>query len=309
MQWYKYSFQLPPNYRNCEVWLNDDNINPPWFDYRMPFTEFHIKSGSKTCLVVAGDSWTYGDGIDDQIRPGIKYNLHTQLQHCWAPHIANTLGIDLLQYGRSGCSNMYITTELERLVKYAIDLKQYDKLLICCQVTEDSREFLIGSQAKHPIDSITPGPFSTLPKKNYKDWLVEYEDIFLNIIDLIVGSAKMQIDVDATVFRNLTRFSNPKNPLHFRIVPETWIEHSARLSNVKLTSPNSWTLCRDLLDAPQYNRRNVFLDDDWIDAQAELVQQSMDFICSPASRGLHNNHPTKLGHKTFAEYLIAQSGW
>jgi len=302
MKWYKFPYRNPLGYRDCEIWLNDDNINPPWFSYKPPFTEFHIRSGSKTLLIAAGESWTYGEGLNGKISGAIKYDFFTQLTHCWAPVIGNMLGIDVLQYARAGCSNLYIFQELERLVKYAINLNMYDRILICCQMTDDSREFLCGSDIgnwkTHPLNSIIP----LRTQKDFKDWLVDYDNLFFNILDSIVDYAKTKVSVDATLFRNLTKVSTNQIPKNFRIIPNTWIEYSSKLDDINLTSPYCWTLAKD--------NPNVKLSTDWATEQANLIKASMDYIIGVFKHTkLHVNHPTALGHKVWAEYLIQQSNW
>jgi len=308
MKWFKYNYSLPENYRRCELWLNDDNINPPWFNYRPPFTELHIKSGSKTLLIVAGESWTYGESLPG-IAGGTSYNLFTQLEYCWGPQIGNMLGIDVLQYARAGCSNAYITLELERLVKYAIDLNIYDQHLVCCQMTDDSREFIgpdhLNWGDKHPLKSI----INLTPRREFKDWLCEYDNVFFNIVDSIIDYAKDKIAVDATLFRNLTRVSTSMIPRNFRIIPDTWIEYSAKLDNVNnLKSPNTWTVAKDLEHGP--NLRNIIMSDEWAMEQLKLVEMSVNYIQGKiVPTQLHNNHPSRLGHKKWADHLINQSSW
>jgi hypothetical protein len=307
MKWYKYPFPLSGDYKACEIWLNDDNINPPWFDYRAPFTEFHVRRGSKTLLIVAGESWTYGENLKGKINSGLRYDLFTQLSYCWGPCIGTMLDIDVLQYARAGCSNLYITCELERLVKYAIDLKMYDQLLICYQMTDDSREFLHSYETwgDHPLKSILSIRGKINPRREFKDWLCEYDNVFFNIFDSIVDYATDKVSVDATLFRNLTKVSSNMIPKNFRIIPDTWIEYNSKIDGVNLTSPYTWTVAPDRLH--NGNPRNITLSPDWALEQSKLVEASMNYITGATK--LHTNHPTPLGHKVWAEHLVKESGW
>lgn len=302
MRWFKCPYPLNAPYKNDEVWLNDDTINPPWFKYKTPFTDIHIRKGSKTLLIAVGDSWTYGQNLAG-INCGLRYDLVTQIEQCWAPQIGLLTGIDVLQYARAGCSNVFIAMELNRLVKYAIDLNMYDQLLICYQMTDDSRDFLSSPDDwgdNHPLKSIiTP---SVIPKKEFKDWLCDYDDIFFKMYDDLLDYAKARIAVDAILSRNLTKISTSRSPINFRILPRTWIELTSFLEHRSLIAPHTWHPNPTDLD-----KRNATLHIDWAMHQLDLVHACIDFISGNSK--MHHSHPNKLGHLVWAKYIIEYAGW
>ena len=63
--WHPYKDGL---FNSCKKILkNDNNIKPPHINQSTQNTEFWVKRNKKECTVVIGESWTYGESLNDRI--------------------------------------------------------------------------------------------------------------------------------------------------------------------------------------------------------------------------------------------------
>lgn len=282
-----------------EVLINDDNLKPYWVESPAQYTEFYIKRNKKNLLIVVGESWTYGEtmkGIATAIR---KFNFHTQLEFCFGSRLALILDTDLYQYAVPGNCNFYMFTELDRILKH-VSSYNYEKIYVCQQMTEPSREQALIVQLKEKshrlADLIQP-----TRKMTFEQWLEEYDEIFFDQYESIISQYK---NLDCILWKNFCKINSKNTNRKFKIIDKTWIEYSATMLGKKIQSPSFFTA--GWIETITELYTNVIFDRPKILNEFDQIEESYNFI---KANSLHSHHPNEFGHLLWAQYLARKSGW
>lgn len=297
MKWYQ---PVKYKYKSFNIWLNDDNIKPEWVEHPAKFTEIHSRSGNKDLFLNIGESWTYGESIRD-IKTGLQeYSLHTMLDCTFGPKISKSLNADFYQYAVPGNCNGYMIKELERILKYINDNFDYRNIYLAIQFTEPSRELAaLGNLPEHPIRDMYYGK----TKRDFKQWLKDYDDLFLGIIQDTVAPYE---NVKPLVWKNFCSFQNTKSYPNINLIQENWIQFSARQLNVEY-EPLVFQSVGWFND--MYSNQRLYaitFDFNWCQTEIDKIEKSNKFI---SGNELHNNHPNEHAHMLWANRLLEQSGW
>ena len=122
----------------------------------MQNTEFWIKRKRKECTVVLGESWTYGESLMNLVSSNQhKFDLETQINHCWGTTTATLLDTDYYQYAVPGNNNATIFGAVERILQTVCPL--YDTVYLLIQMTEPAPEEIIAhdlQEQKHPCKTL-----------------------------------------------------------------------------------------------------------------------------------------------------------
>jgi len=205
------------------IFVNDINIKPDWVEKPAKFTEFHVKNNKNSLLLNIGESWTYGESLPDVATDLQQYSIESQLKYTFGSLIAQHLNVDFYQYAVPGNCNAYMYMELERILQYLESNFRYNKIYVLCQLTEPSREHaaLHNIPSNHGIHSL----YHRQKKIKFQDWLVNYDDIFLSIIQSL---AKQYKNLEVIVWKNFCKFQNKYHYKKLKIIHENWIACSAR---------------------------------------------------------------------------------
>jgi len=90
---------------------------------------------SKKLLVTLGESWTWGDSLED--------HGFSRLECIWGRHLSNSIKSDWLNVARKGASNLWIFYQLQELARF-IDNNgplPYDQIDVVACCTEWGREY------------------------------------------------------------------------------------------------------------------------------------------------------------------------
>jgi len=292
------------NYVNnqLEIRLNDENLKPEWIEHPARYTEFHIIKSSDVLLLNIGESWTYGESLPNIATALQRYNLESQLQHCFGPLMSNSLNCDYYQYAVPGNSNGYMYQELPRILEYIQSNFNYKKIYLLCQLTEPGREkaSLNNFPPSHPIHEMYFR--KDLKKIDFFDWLKKYDKIFLNIIQETISNYD---NVETVVWKNFCKFHCENTYEKLKIIKESWIAFSAKTlqMNYTMISFQSLGWLHTLMQMPQ---NKIYFDVEKINLEIDLLEKSNEFI---QGNKLHNHHPTALGHKLWAGNLLQKTGW
>lgn len=297
MNWYEYETN------NFKIFLNDENKKPYWVEYPAKYTEFHIIKNSDVLLLNIGESWTYGEALPGVATGLQKYNLESQLQNCFGSVMSNSLNCDFYQYAVPGNCNGYMYEELPRILDYIFTNFNYKKIFLLCQLTEPSREqaALNDFPTEHPIHNMYFR--KEIEKIDFFEWLVLYDEIFLNIINETVSKYN---NIETFVWKNFCKFNTQKTFKNLTRIEESWIAFSARTLNVdyKMISFQSIGWLHSIMQEDSQNK--IYFDTQRVNSEVDLIENSNEFI---KGNELHNNHPTVLGHKLWAENLLQKTGW
>lgn len=283
-----------------KVLLNDENLKPDWVPHQAHFTEFHVKRNKDTLLVVVGESWAYGESLPKVATAIQKYDIISQLEHCFGPKLAVTLNSDLYQYAVPGNCNLYMSMGLERILEH-VSTMGYKKIYVCMQMTECGRDNSVMS--KFPENILSP-IFNPEGKKcTFDEWLSNYDEAFFNHYDSLLKKYK-SCNIQGILWKNFCSTNTSRRDYEFKIIETSWIQYSARLLGVKLEAPKFFVA--GWVENMQTYFKNIEFNTKMILAELDKIDKSLTFI---NGNPLHNNHPTFQGHTVWAQYLASQSGW
>ena len=197
--WHPYKDGL---FNGCKKILkNDNNIKPPHINQSTQNTEFWVKRNKKECTVVIGESWTYGESLNDRILAAHgKFDLETQLTHCWGTQVATLLDTDYYQYAVPGNNNFTMFNSVKRILSTVYPL--YDTVYLLVQMTEPSREDVIVNELKgHPMSKLYNPEW--LKGVSVKEWCVKNEAILLKQLENDIAKYN---NLKTTVWKNFCKF-------------------------------------------------------------------------------------------------------
>lgn len=294
MNWYKNDLDLKiidPVYNDAVIFKNDFNLKPDWVEHSVENSEFHIFRKQKSILVVVGESWTYGESLPDVATGDKKYSLDSQLRHCFGPKLALSLGTDYYQYAVPGNCNFYMISSIEKIIQHLKITFSYEKIHLCIQLTEPSREYAIIEKLEN---TFAQKIYNMSKIKSFDDWLVRYDEIFLDKLSTIAKD-----NVEITVWKNFCPFQNKKVYSNLKLIQETWIQLSSKLYGEKLGNQRFQSVgwFNDFYD--RYKDVLKF-DLSGINQELDNIEASNNFI---KGNYLHNNHPNQIAHSLWAYKL------
>jgi len=270
-----------------KIIINHNNIKPPHINQDVQNTEFWIKRKRKECTVVLGESWTYGESLMNLVSSNQhKFDLETQINHCWGTTTATLLDTDYYQYAVPGNNNATIFGAVERILQTVCPL--YDTVYLLIQMTEPAREEIIVNdlqEQKHPLAKLYDQDY--VKGMTVKEWCVQNEDILFTQLETTLSKFK---NVKTTAWKNFCTLQN-KNDYNFKILEETWIEFSARVNGHKVNSPDFYVagwLQNFLKIFPGIEHTMEYFNKqlDLIEASNKFLKECHDHIPHPGS-GAH----------------------
>lgn len=285
-----------------DIKTNDENFKPDWVESPALFTEFYVKKNKKNLLVVIGESWTYGESLPGIATGKNQFSFASQLKFTHGPRTATILDTDLYQYAVPGNCNFYMFAELDRILKYVSTLG-YEKIFVSLQMTEPARENPIIDKlrkAKHNLVSI----INTKKKITLEKWLERYDEIFFDQYDDIISKYN---NVEAVLWKNFCSINADASNRQFTVIPITWIEYSARMLSIKITSPSFYSVgWIDFIKNHTDEYKHIQFDKHMLLKEMEKIELSNNFI---GSNQFHNHHPNVFAHLLWAQYIARKAGW
>ena len=269
----------------------------------MNLQEYYVDICKKDTLVITlGESWTYGDSLDEEHR---RSQIYGRL-------IANALDADYINIARCGASNSWILKRAQQVIKRP-DLDSYKNVYIVFTFTESGRDF-----------------------ERKSDWLVNYTSYYEDYQDNITIDFYDQIfnDLEDTWTKTLDTIVNnlPKNvqvvlgqnfPWHEHFysfdygnkvlkLEKNWIE--AISNEYKLASPPRarfvtgwvWNLMTGINDILSIDDTSVYKM--WtLDKLDSALKVNEWLDTSPVNLNkTASKHPNPTGHKIWADYIVKQ---
>jgi hypothetical protein len=283
-----------------ELLMNDINMKPPWIHHPAQNTEFHIKRGKKELLIVIGESWTYGETLPG-IATGIqRYNLYAQLEHCFGPKMAMTMGTDYYQYAVPGNCNLFMFNEVDRILAHVAPMG-YEKIYLCLQMTEPGREHAIHTKEMLKGHGITE-LYHMDEKITFNYWLKKYDEVFFEQLN---ETLKNYPQVDAVVWKNFCRVMTDNRDYNFKIIETSWIQYGGRILGEYLEMPSFYAVGWFAGLREEYYDRIEF-DIPQINKELTWIEKSNEFI---KANPLHSTHPSAQNHTLWAQFLTRKAGW
>lgn len=280
-----------------QLLLNDKNLKPDWVQFPALNTEFHIKRNSENLVLVIGESWTYGEALPDVATAIRRYDLYSQLKHSFGPKLAVMLNTDYYQYAVPGNCNYYMFEELKRILKY-LRTFNYKKIYICMQMTEPSREKSILNKTNgHPLESLYR------EKISFKDWLIKYDEIFLNQYNQTLKEFS-DLNLDPILWKNFCSVNYRSDDFIFKIIDTTWIQYSSRILGLNLEQPMFYSV--DWVYNMYEDFKNINYDKSFILEEVDKIEKCNEFV---KANVLHSHHPNSNAHLLWSQFIARKSGW
>ena len=245
-------------------------------------------------LIVAGDSWTWGDslhGID--ITQGI-YDDPQRLTSIYGHLLSEKLNSDFVNIARCGGANIEMHDHMRNILPHAIT--KYKKVYVVITLTENCRECI--------WDNIwTPSDEKRLTLDIF---LKEYERLmFTGIYQNLISTYS---DVTFLIGRNFTySWEENKKILGQAHLKKSWVDCLAEYQNlntypaqVKMVSSIAYMPLHKLLKNINLYKKFKFEFMEYY-ADAELATDWL--LASDLNYKKATKHPTELGHKIWADYL------
>jgi len=279
-------------YDDHKIFLNNDNKKPSNISKNVMNTEFFVKRNKKNLLLNLGESWTYGESLGEIATASEKFDLHTQLDHCFGPKLSLLLDADIYQYAVPGNNNFYIQTELERILEYVTTLG-YENIYVNIQITEPSREFIILDELRdsnHGFKLLYDKKYLKENRPTFQEWLQLYDKFSLEYIENAVSKYK---NIKTLVWKNFCKFQHNLSTVN--TVETTWIEFSATVNGHKLTSPDFYNV--KWLNEFIKTNKAVQIENKYLNKQLKLIDISNKYL---GSSSYHIPHPDETQHSLWA---------
>jgi len=292
---------------------NTPIVNKFFPTIRAQNTEVHVQKNKKICLIVTGESWTYGDRLmydSDTVVKSIDSvdSLDYRINNIFAGHCARLLDADLYLSAVPGNSNTGIVFHLPNILEH-IKKFNYEKIYVIVQLTSPGRCFAderwslqnlywknyMGNNlgVTKPVNDFYSKGMITMDQ-----WYDLYEYGMTELIKSFCNNI-----TDVLVWKNFNPIRRENLPCSTAKL--SWVEYLAVLYNQKF-------------DMPDCNEAGWF--DDYIDNIWVLESQSTEDKYNQLKKLENSNeflkasplnawHPQATAHYLWALYLLKQSGW
>jgi len=259
---------------------------------------YHSKILSKEILVItAGDSWTWGDSLDPDLR----------LRQVYGHKISQTLQADWINIGLSGWSNSWILHHAIAAVEN-LQKNSYKKIYLILTLTENGRD--IENNVSYPYDYLQTRDAYGVCSKLYDKYLADMESFWITQIKKI-------IEISPT---NLIPF------ISYNFVWHDSVHNYLKVNNIATTEKNWIETLADHQMIPHPPRANLVTG--WIFDSLKKVNKiamisddkvfkewSLPYIdkanevnawldASPMNHKKVSKHPNAEAHKIWADYIL-----
>lgn len=238
-----------------------------------------------TLLVTIGDSWTWGDSLGHAKARNSQDDPEYRLTHVYGNLIAQKINADWINIAIPGESNTWIIDKAEKILRSDI-VKQYTQIYLTLTLTEFGRKddyFIIRNNS----GSITTSNIFEV----YNQEIERYVD------QLISDNPEVNIVVGYN-------FVDPA--ISNKFLPDTWLDLLYQDATGKchiVLSEHIDILGNWLSELTKISPTDI------LDFKLQLIDQSLIRINrldnSPYNNSEDSRHPTELGHRIWAEYLLS----
>ena len=253
----------------------------------------------KTLIIALGDSWTYGDSLDESVR----------IQQIYGSLMARHYDADIINVGYRGGPNSWILLAGNFIVEQLQKNNTYDRVLVVVTMTESMRDTLLHDA--FPFNYRVQGQIYGLTHAYYQHVLDSLENHWQQLAQNMLDKTD---DRFVVVMAQNFVWHNMVNKLkHPRlIVPDqNWIEVLAQHQDIgvpiRTNVVTAW----------------VFRNFQGITQQARMMDKTVckEFALPLVDKALQVNewldastlnhktgskHPTQQGHQFWADYMIGQ---
>ena len=287
---------------------------------RQPNSDVLVERGKKVCSAFFGESFTFGDSIATTIKTvgekRFRYdNFSYRMNNNLGGHFSRIMDTDYLLKAVPGQSNVGILMGLESSIEYLSET--YDKVYIIVQLTETGRDW---KPKEGSVVNFRSEELIGLRGNSFYDYFVNYENWFSDKLNKL---QEQYPNCEFIVWRNFTRwlggdFGNIKtvDKVMIEYFYELTLKHgSDKIVNL-LKNKYGDTLPVSVGGNPHWeelpkNGLGGFFHKDTESIQCILDEcdkweKAMDWMKDSNNifEGRGAYHPSSIGHRVFAEYII-----
>jgi len=252
-----------------------------------------FNNSSNKLIITSGDSWTYGDSLDNR------------LNEIYGMTLARNLNSDLLNIGFCGFGNSFILNFTNEIIKNNIEnLEKYDSVDLIVTLTENGRD--VTAHHSFPFDYI--GHYKKNNSNFYASVLELMEDNWVYFLEKI---SEQRFLNKIIIGQNFIWHNNIKDKLSKRFIKtdKNWIEIISDNADyqppVRTTLATGWIFdefnqvndIANIKDTSSFKEFVIPLVD-----KANLVNKWLDSSAYNGEKG--SKHPNKIGHIWWANYLM-----
>lgn len=226
--------------------------------------------GSDTLVVTVGDSWTWGEDLDENYRT----------QQVYGQLIASELQADFVNISIPGASNVFVYDKLKLLLEH---IQPYQTIYVFVTLTEVCRELV-----NDPIWS------SNKTFTNIDELLADFE---YNTLVAYKNLFEQYPNIRYLLGRNFT-FTYNNNVSLINHLDKTWVEvldrENAYPKNIRVLSSLAVNALKQVLSNSSEELVNLI----------ESNSPALDWMEN--SNYIINGHPTEQAHQIWADYLLSK---
>jgi hypothetical protein len=258
-----------------------------------PYNFVSIGEPTDTLVVTIGDSWTWGDDLDEKFR----------LNSVFGGVVSNELFADFLNLGEPGAGNWHIARKIAELSKISVELN-YKKIIVISTFTETARDF--NSKDDQAVD--------------YRDWLLNNitdADSYNGFLKFVNQQIANKIYNQLSTFDSRYQFhfaTNFVEPLGFEILQDyfftkSWLQVICERQSITYQPERCYLVSPWIIEkfnavfefAPELDK-TIWLQ--WINNLADSAMLRAQVCENDQDNFLQLMHPTKKNHSCFAEYVL-----
>ena len=243
-------------------------------------------TGKEKLLLTTGDSWTFGDSLNNKDKDYLKTPAGTDYRkkHLWGRHLADNLGYDWVNLAEPGISNSVILDYVEQF-KTSELYQKYEIVQVAVVLTETGREL------------------QALDWKNHTKELQTSEQKIFNQIKKLVDQK-----ISFLVARNFTyNYAETHVPNNIQFVKDNWqtvLLRTQGIDPVEISGPASGVA----LWIYENHNPSVIKNKDYKQFVVDTVESAQP-LWDALDFSIYNyqhatRHPTEQGHEIWACYLF-----
>lgn len=253
-----------------------------------------------TLIITIGESWTYGDSLDPNLR---RSQIYGRL-------IADSLNADFINIANCGYSNSWMLNRAEELLNY-VNFSLYKKVFIIFTFTEAGRDFNISDEWLIDYTTFYTDYSKTLSPAFYDQVILDTERAWIKKLDEF--AVKLPDNVTVVLGQNfpwhdeLYQFNYTGNIVKLK---HNWLD--AISIDLGLETPPRGQLVTGWIFT-YFDAINHILDikdqsvyKEWC---IEKLNESIAINCwldnSPVNGEIDSKHPNPQGHQIWANYILS----
>lgn len=269
------------------IWANTHNFNNDNINDNVTY----IDRNSEHLIIVAGDSWTYGDSL----------NSDQRIEQMYGNLVSKKLDADLVNIGFRGWSNSWVLTYVKWLLQnQKKQVSNYKKVTLICTLTENARD--VKTYHSFQFNYINAYKTHGACKELYQTILESAENHWCDLLDQIRSFNFINQVLITTnfVWHNTEKLQQTDKNWIEVIADQAGYDNPIRTNMVTGWVFDSLATINDIAGIKDLDAYKNF-----VLPYIEKANQVNAWLCASEYNGKKaSKHPDWRAHKFWADYLI-----